>query len=283
MNLKMGNPNDILYFLELAQTLNFSRAAERIGISQPSLTTAIKRLEHTLKVELFNRNKHKVILTRAGKQLLENARQLLQLWEVTKNNCYQSETMVQGSIVLGCHPSIALYFLPTMLPNLLATYPKLEIRLRHDLSRKITEEVIDFRIDIGIVVNPIKHPNLVIKKLQTDKVTYWESTNKTLAAQNATTIICDPDLLQTQWLLKAIKADTFRIITSPSLEVIASLTEAGCGIGILPTSVVKNKKIQPKTNMPVFNDEICLIYRHENRHIKTMQTMVKAIKDAIEA
>ena len=85
------------------------------------------------------------------------------------------------------------------------------------------------------------------------------------------------------WLLKAIKKTDsfFRVITSSSLEVIASLIESGAGIGILPSSVARINKLQPKPNTPVYHDEICLVYRHENRHIKSMQTMVKAIKECV--
>lgn len=284
----IASSNELLYFIELANTLNFSRAAERIGINQSSLSTAIKRLEQSIGTELFIRDKHKVLLTQAGKNLLLHAKQLLQLWDTTKASCLATENEVQGSLILGCHPSIALYLLPRFLPTLLAKYSKLEIQLKHDLSRKIAEGIINLMIDVGIVVNPIKHPDLVIKKLCTDEVTCWYSRAlpKKYLASDEKVIICDPDLRQTQFLLKRIddKGVKYkRIITTNNLEVIANLTVAGVGIGILPGSVVKSLQsttLKQLVGAPVYKDEICLVYRHENRNIKTMQVVMEAIKNS---
>jgi DNA-binding transcriptional LysR family regulator len=284
----IASSNELLYFIELSNTLNFSRASERIGITQSSLSTAIKRLEHSIGTELFIRDKHKVLLTQAGKNLLLHARQLLQLWDTTKASCLAAEDEVQGNLTLGCHASIAIYLLPKFLPALLDKYSKLEIKLKHDLSRKIAEEIINLMIDIGIVVNPIRHPDLIIKKLFNDEVTCWQSSDfikKNIPAEE-TILICDPDLRQTQFLLKQIHDAGIkykRMITSHSLEVIANLTVAGVGIGILPGSVAKvyqSKKLHRLEGAPVYHDEICLVYRHENRNMKAVQVVMQAIKNA---
>src|SRR3990167_3087586 len=286
----MVSPDELIYFIELAQILNFSRASERIGISQPSLSVAIKRLEKAIGTDLFIRRKKGVTLTPAGKRLLSHAKQLLQSWESVKSAALASHYAVQGSISIGCHPSIALFSLPKFLPELLATYPKLEVRLKHDLSRKILENVIDLSVDVGIVVNPIKHPDLVLQKLFDDKVTFWHSTDTQHPHQNLHSgealIICDPELLQTQWLLKRINKLGIkyqRIISSSSLEVIASLTAHGCGVGILPKSVFQSaNKLKKVASSPVYSDEIYLAYRHENREIKAIQEIIRAIKAAYQ-
>lgn len=282
----LASPHDLSYFLELSSTLNFSRASERIGISQPSLSVAIKRLEQGIGTELFIRSKNGVTLTQAGKRLLSHTKQLMQLWESVKTESLASHFEVQGRFTFGCHPSVALHILPAFLPSLLQRYPKLEIQLQHDLSRKMLEGIINLSIDIGIVVNPIRHPDLVIHKLYTDKVTFWQSAKQNVSEQNRQqTIICDPNMAQTEWLLKKIsKATTPRLITSSSLEVIASLTANQSGIGILPTSVANflyPKKLIPISNMPSYQDEICLVYRHENRHIKAIQVIIEAVKSTI--
>ena len=283
----MVSYNELLYFIELAQTLNFTRASERIGITQPSLSTAIKRLERFLNTALFIRNKHQVILTPAGKNLLNHSKQLIQLWDHTKASCLLSQNEIQGNITLGCHFSIALYFLPQFFPQLLKKYSKLEIKLRHDLSRKITEEIINFTIDIGIIVNPIKHPDLIIKKIFDDQMTCWRASSimsQKMVQANNNVIICDPDLAQTQWILKNIDNSVIkfnRFITSNNLEVIASLTAAGSGIGILPARVAKSlysSRLRNITHSPIYNDEICLVYRHENRNIKAIQVVIDEIK-----
>lgn len=277
---------ELEYFLEVSASLNLSRASERLGISQPSLSLAIKRLEQTIGTPLFIRHKHGVTLTQAGKQLFLHARQLLQYWDHTKSRALASQQEVQGYFTLGCHSTIAIYMVSKFLPDLLDKYPKLQVHLKHDISRKITEKIINLSIDIGIVVNPLKHPDLIIKKLCEDEVTFWIGEGKrniqNIYSKEAI-ILCDPDLTQTQTLLK--KAKKFgivsdRIITTHNLEVIASLTANGCGIGILPGRVAQSlypdklKKI-PK---PVYFDEICLIYRNENRNVRAIQAIGNTIK-----
>jgi DNA-binding transcriptional LysR family regulator len=280
--------HELYYFIELAKTLNFSRTAERIGISQPSLSAAIKRLEHSLGVDLFIRSKHHVSLTHAGKKFLLHAIELQQLWDNTKTVCLAAHEEVQGQVVLGCHSSVAMYSLPKFLPSLLKKYPKLELQLKHDLSRKIAEEVISLTIDIGIAVNPIKNPNLIIKKLFEDEFAFWCAAKKSHTGLESltqeATLIGDPDLLQTQYLLKKlhkIGIKTYRMITSSNLETIARLTAAGAGIGILPGLVVQSivpGQLKKLAKTPSYHDEICLVYRHENRNVKAIKVIGEAIK-----
>ena len=284
----LPSAEELEYFLEVCNTLNLSRASERLGISQPSLSLAVKRLEQSVGTQLFVRHKHGVTLTQAGKQLLLQARQLLQHWENTKSEALASHQEVQGYFTLGCHSTIAIYLLSGFLANLLENYPKLEIHLKHDISRKITEQVINLSIDIGIVVNPFKHPDLIIRKLCEDEVTFWvgEGSREIQVIHSTNAIIlCEPNLTQTQTLLKQVKKGsiaTERIMTMNSLEVVANLTANGCGIGILPTRVAKSMypdKLKRITKAPVYSDEICLIYRNENRNIQAIQTIADAIKD----
>jgi DNA-binding transcriptional LysR family regulator len=286
----MASPNDLVYFMEIAHTLNFSHAAKRIGISQPSLSLAIKRLEQTLGTAIFIRGKSGVTLTKAGKRLLSHTKQLLQLWDSVKSESLASHYEVQGNFILGAHPSVALCTLSRFLPTLLIAYPKLEIQLKHDLSRNIAEEIINLSIDIGLVVNPVKHPDLIIHKLYDDKVTFWYGAVKTHNQQIASgeaIFIFDPDLMQVQALLKRIHRQGIkykRVITSNNLEVIADLTANGAGIGILPTRVALStypNKLVPVPKMPSYEDEICLVYRHENRDIKAIQAIVSAIKQGV--
>lgn len=279
---------ELKYFLEISNTLNLSRAAERLGISQPSLSLALMRLEKSIGTLLFIRHKNGVTLTQPGKQLLLHVKKLLQEWESTKSQALSSQQKVQGHFTLGCHSAIAIYGLSGFLANLLEAHPELEIHLKHDISRKITEQVINLSIDIGIVVNPIKHPDLIMQKLCNDEVTLWVGKGKrniqNIHSKHAI-IMCDTELTQTQTLLKKcnkLGLTTNRIMTTDSLEVIAHLTASGCGIGILPTRLAK--VLQPHAlvkipNAPTFSDEIYLIFRNENRPIKAIQSIVHSIKD----
>ena len=288
MTSNIPSPADLTYFVEVARLLNLSRAAESLGISQPSLTMAIRRIEHSIGTDILVRHKRGVSLSVAGKQLLAHTRLLLQQWDTIKSETLASHHNVQGCFTIGCHPSVALYSLPLFMCKLLKSYPKLEIKLEHDLSRRITEQVINLKIDIGIAVNPTRHVDLVIKPLSNDKISLWRGSTEhkihDLHSGEAV-LLCDPDLIQTQAILKKMKKIDMkfsRIISSNNLEVIADLTKNNCGIGILPGNVAIARNLTPIAKSPYYEDEICLLYRGENRDVKAIQVITAAIKSAFE-
>lgn len=270
------NPTDIHYFLVICETQNISRAAERLGISQPSLTMALQRLEKSLELKIVNRSKKGISLTRAGKEFQAKAKVLLEMWENIKLQAKHSENAIQGQFTIGCHPSVGIYALAPRLKKLVDDYPLLEIQLRHDLSRRITEQVISQNIDLGIVINPVPHPDLIIKEIVLDRVCFWSKEKDPKVNQ---ILICDPDLLQSQELLKKIpKNRQFkRTLASSNLELIRELVAQGVGIGIIPTKVVESgsTKLFEQKDYPVFKDRLCLVYRVENKNVASLKIFIQ--------
>ena len=194
------HPWDLRYFQEIAHTSNLSRAAERLGVGQPTLSLALKRLEESLQVKLFLRRNRGLTLTSAGQRLLRESNRLLSDWESIVSETKKSETELVGRYTLGCHPSVAIYALKNVLRDLYVSSPGIEIQLTHGLSRVICERVISGSIDFGIVVNPVKHPDLVIYKLASDEVGFWKVPR---GLDNL--LIYNPELTQSQSLLNKIK------------------------------------------------------------------------------
>lgn len=282
----LASSTELSYFNEVCNTLNFSRAAERLGITQPTLSQAIKRLESHIGTPLFMRIKTGVKLTKAGEQLQLHSHELIRLWDQVKAASLASSHEVQGRIVIGCHPMVAQEYFSTLLPNLLATYPHLEIAFVHDLSRKITEGVINLSIDLGVVVNPIHHLNLILHKIAEDKMGFLCAKEYHYSINKPLTIVCDPSMLQTQALLHQIRhqgIQHYRLLTSNHLEVIASLVAAGTGIGILPFCMSHQSSLfKQMPDFPTYHDDIYLAYRPEKRELKAVKELIKAIKDHIK-
>lgn len=275
------NLNDLHYFIEIARTGNVTQAAVRLGVTQPTLSVAIVRLENSLGEKILLRSKKGVKLTPAGRILLAHAKGLIFDWEKVQSKALASHIETKGVFKIGCHPSVAIYSLPKALASLLQENTELEITLLHDLSRKVLDEIIAVNIDIGIVVNPFRHPDLVIKKVCTDEVKLWHAQG----SYNTDVIIADLDLLQTQSILKKFKKSdlaTKRFIKSSNLEVITALTKAGAGLGLIPTRVAQQESsLQALQGSPIFKDEICLAYRMESRSIKAVQVIADAIQKAM--
>lgn len=281
--------DDIFYFLEVSNTLNISRAAERVGITQPSLSLAIQRLEHNVGAPLLIRSRSGVKLTKAGQRLASQAKTLMVEWERLRSDAIRDQEEAVGRFTVGCHPSVAIYGVVGVLSGLLEKYPGLEIGLSHALSRKITEEVISFKLDIGLVINPVAHPELVIKQLGTDEVGLWVTSDKN-PLQNADSgmgvLAYDPELAQSDFLLRKfakLGLKFSRTITSSNLEVLSAIVASGAAAGILPGRVaaqVKTPKLKLyRQDLPTYADRLCLVYRADNMTSKAGKIVMKAIED----
>ena len=267
--------NDIKYFLTVSETLNITRASEIIGLSQPALSYALKRLENELGGQLLIRLKNGVQLTKFGETFKQNAHRLLYEWEQAQNLANPKSGFIQGSYTFALHPSVALCTLQHFMPQLQTDFPSLDFNFIHGLSREMAEKVIHWEADFGIIVNPIRHPDLVITQLYHDEVGIFYAKN----AENK--LIYDKNLSQTQYILKKMaKQNHFNgVLCSGNLEVVAKLTSLGLGYGLLPTSVARQYKHLIKLkDTPVFKDEICLVYRPEKHRNSVSKKIIETIR-----
>lgn len=277
---------ELSYFYTVAMVENLSKAATQLRISQPALTLAMKRLEASIGTALFIRHKKGVTLSQAGKHLLVHVKPLMQYWDNAKSQTLTYHDEVKGKFTIGCH-STSVMQLTKFLPHLLKTYPKLEINIHHDFSRNISEKIIDLSIDIGIIVNPIKHPDLIITKLYDNEFSFWTiddpEINSSYNAGNAI-LICDPNITPSIKLIQKLKRHKInfsRILSTNSIESAASLTANGCGIGILPSCYAEfifPDILHRLPKSPTHSDEICLVYRSENRNVQAIKVITTAIK-----
>jgi DNA-binding transcriptional LysR family regulator len=283
----MPHASDLQYFVEVARRENISRAAQTIGISQPSLSQALQRLEQNIGERLLIRHKKGVLLTRAGEEVHYHAQALLEQWADIKDKALDRIHEVQGEFVIGCHASVARTAGSYFMPQLMQDYPDLSIKFKHDLSRHITEQVIDLKIDVGIVVNPIQHPDLVIVPLAKDYISLWIHGEGEYALQNHKNgkgvIICDPALLQSQSIMKQLSSGKIkygRVIETSDLNVVSELTAHGCGIGVMPESTAQKARapLRRIAAAPSYDDQHCLIYRIENKSVRSIQVIGDAVK-----
>lgn len=278
----MINPTDLKYFIELSKSQHVSLAAERLGVSQPALSHCMKRMELELNLRLFIRSKKGITLTAAGRRLFESAQSLVQQWQEVTLAARNEMLEVSGVIRLGCHTAVAQYTLPRFLPQFLKSNPQVSFQLQHGLSRYINESIISDQLDIGLVVNPTPHPDLVIKEILKDQVTVWQSS----ANLNPDILFLDPSLLQSQSLLKKMSRTQLqfsRKIESSSLEVIAQLVVAGAGCGLLPSRVMRafaGRDVNKLKQAPTFEDRICLVFKPEFRKMKRGQALIECVSEA---
>lgn len=262
----IATPTELSNFVETYQTRHISRAAIRLGITQPTLTQSLQKLEAKVGAKLFHRTKQGVVPTEGGNLLYARAGKLLETWKEVGAHIADSRTELRGNFRVGCHPSVGTFVLPRLFANLGGEAPGIKVTLVHDFSRKVTERVVSYEIELGYVVNPVKHPDLVLKKIGDDRVSFWKRKG---LANIPPRIFADRNLKQVESLLDKSFRREFRgwdVVETSSLEVARELVAAGQGVGVLPGRVAGlagSELAIYRNSLPVFHDEIFLAYRKE--------------------
>ena len=142
------------YFVTLSEVLHFRKAAERLHITQPTLSQQIKTLERDLKAELFERAGHKVQLTQAGKIFREHALRALKEIETASNEIAETDGVLRGSLAIGTYQSFNSYLLPPLLGHFHEMYPGIHVVTRQMPKRELEQCIVDGTLDFGVAYVP---------------------------------------------------------------------------------------------------------------------------------
>jgi DNA-binding transcriptional LysR family regulator len=142
------------YVVAVAETANFTRAAERCHVVQSALSHQIKRLEHELGATLFARTSRRVSLTPAGEAFLPAARQALEAADRAAADAAAAVGEVRGRLSVGVIPTVAAVDVPAALRDLRRRHPQVRVALRTGASDKLTAEVADGQLDVAFLGLP---------------------------------------------------------------------------------------------------------------------------------
>lgn len=257
---------DIYNFVATSDCRTLVEAALKLEISQPALSESIQRLERDLGSKVFYRSRTGISLTPSGKLFLKKSTNAIRALECLSLDEKEEESMFGlHSVTIGCHPIVAQYTLPAALKKLSLDVPHYQFHFVHALSRDIQNKIQRGEVDIGIVVNPVKVPDIVIKKIATDTVSVWGTSHLRGQSVHENTLFCNTELFQTQSILKRLKKKPSRVVHTENLELICRFVAQGLGLGIIPRKVTTlyNLPLEEKTNLAQFKDEICLVHRPE--------------------
>ncbi len=143
------------YFVALANSLNFSEAARRCFVSQPTLSAQIRKLEVTLGVELIERKTAHHMLTPVGQEIAEQARVILHEAQVLEQLAIQARDPFGGALKLGVIPTVAPYLLPCLLAELNKAFPELETCFTEAKTPVLEEQLDDGDLDVAILALPV--------------------------------------------------------------------------------------------------------------------------------
>jgi LysR family hydrogen peroxide-inducible transcriptional activator len=244
------NIRDLNYLVALAEERNFRRAAERCFVSQPTLSTQIKKLEDELNVALFERLPRKVLLTDAGEAVVERARAILQETEDIRQIAKRSVNPETGRLRLGIFPTLAPYLLPHVIPAITARFPELELLLYEHRTEEILEELAQGRLDVGVLAQPVHAPGLAYAPLFDEAFAVALPKQHPLAAK---TVLNSEDLAGHDLLLledgHCLRDQALEVchragagehlgFRATSLETLRQMVAANVGITLLPMLAV---------------------------------------------
>ena len=160
--------HQLTYFVAVAETGSFSRAAERCNIAQPSLSQQIMKLEQELGEPLFDRLPRKVVLTDAGRTLLPRAVSILSDLQDIKHTLNQNVDAGHGLLNVGFIPTIAPFVLPRVIKRFSQEFPNARLTVQEDLTETIVRNLLDGKLDVGITSMPIRHRLIQTEELLTE-------------------------------------------------------------------------------------------------------------------
>ena len=251
------NLRDLQYLVALADQRHFGRAAEACFVSQPTLSTQIKKLEAELGAELLERSPRQVMLTAVGEQVVAHARTVLAEAEAIRGIARHAQDPRAGTLRVGAFPTIAPYLLPHVIPALRHTLPDLELLLVEEKSAVLLDQVRTGRLDAAVLALPVDDDTLHVQPLFREDFVLAVPAGHRLAAPTSAgsdgepiglesladeriLLLTDGHCLRDQalavcQLAGVAEKEGFR---ATSLETLRHMVAAGVGVTLLPTLAV---------------------------------------------
>ena len=246
------NLRDLKYIVEVAREKNFARASAKVFVSQPALSMQIKKLEETLGVEIFERDKQNFLITPVGAEIIKKAEIILQESEEIKMIAKNSKDPHKGEIRIGAFPTVASYFLPNFVKNIHKKFPHLKIFLIEAKSDELIVKLKSGELDFCLLAMPVKDDNLIGEKIFSEKFLLATPKGHPFSKKSKIQIkelknhelmlLEDGHCLRDQALeicsmVKAFENQDFR---ATSLETLRQMVANGTGITLIPEIAVRN-------------------------------------------
>ncbi len=156
---------ELRYIVALSQEGNFSRAAERCSVSQPTLSVAIARLEDELGVQLFERGKGFVSPSPVGQRIVEQAQTALREADKVRQIALYGRDQLEGPLRLGIIHTIGPYLLPQLIHALKVVAPAMPLAIEENMTSNLDEMLRDNAIDVAIIALPFEVPGVLTRAL----------------------------------------------------------------------------------------------------------------------
>ncbi len=282
-------------FVQVAAHHSFSRAAEALQLTQPSITARSQALERELGEKMFERGGRSVRLTDAGTILLPYAERILQMLREAKESVEEVRSVQAGRLRLGSALTISTYVLPRILRTFHSRYPGVEVMVHTGRSEQVLNMLLSDEVQVGLA-HSLVHPDVETVDLYADEVILVANPDHPFAANRQATI----EEVGSQPVILADRGSSYYSLTHglfrqagvvpnvamelDSMEATKRMVEEGLGIALLPRVCLKRELKQGLltevaiTNAPAISRQIALIYRKSRKRVRTVQAFLEVLR-----
>ena len=269
---------ELQYIVAVSRERHFGRAADRVFVTQPALSLAIKKLEDELGVAIFERRKNHVELTPLGEQIVHQAQRVLEEADQIKLLAAQGKNQLVGALRFGVIATVGPYLLPDLIPLLHKRAPGMPLEIEENLTVNLTAMLKSGKLDVIMIALPFEEPGILTQALYDEPFKAVVPADHRLAKRSK----IDSALLSTERVLLPHAGHCFRqqvlescpelsrsdteSLQGNSLETIRQMVASGLGITVMPCSAVtakhQNKRLAVLEFMkPVPERRIALAWR----------------------
>jgi DNA-binding transcriptional LysR family regulator len=275
-------------FLTVATEKSFSRAAERLLRTQPAVSLALQRLEQELGEKLIDRSGKELILTDAGRTVLDYARRFQSLHQELDNSLAELRDNSAGRLTIGANESTSIYLL-RHIERYRELYPKIKVQVRRSLSSKLPNELIDGNLELGVISYDPADERLKSKVIYTDSLAFVVSPRHRLASRKTVSI---KELASENFIAHNVVSPYREVVLRefqshrvplrmdvemPTIETIRRLVQNDLGVAFLPRMCVE-QEIEQKILCEVRVKEM-----HVERKIRLIYPTRRALSHAAKA
>ncbi|MGD2128257.1 MAG: LysR substrate-binding domain-containing protein [Lysobacterales bacterium] len=291
------NLRALQYFVKLADLRHFSKAADACFVSQPTLSTQIKKLEEELGVQLVERSPKQIMLTQVGEEIAQRARLVLSDIEQIRAVARRSGDPASGVLRLGLFPTLAPYYLPHVVPSVRKLYPRLRLQLAEEKTEDILRMLHHGELDAALLALPVSGEGLEIEILFKEPFVLALPDDHPLAGRGNITM---DDLQGSELLLleegHCLREHALEVCAlagahervdfhATSMETLRQMVGADVGITLMPVLSVK-PPIAPTPNVvtrrfadPAPSRTIALIWRSSS----ALSAFLRELADSLRA
>tara|TARA_B110000037_G_scaffold22516_1_gene25362 strand:+ start:22693 stop:23631 length:939 start_codon:yes stop_codon:yes gene_type:complete len=288
------------YVLAVAEHQNFTKAAEKCFVTQPTLSMQIQKLEDQLDVQIFDRSKKPIELTEIGQKIVMQSKNIVNEADRINDIVDQQKGFIGGEFKIGIIPTVMPTLLPMFLKTFIKRYPKIKLKIEELTTEEIIQRIKDGHLDAAIAATPLKNEHIKERVLFYEPFVGYIPDNHRLASKEVLDVsdldVNDLLLLEDGHCFrdgvlnlcnakKTKDRDEFQL-QSGSFEMLTKLANEGMGMTLLPYLHTLDLKANEQERLHYFSEpsparEVSLIFHKSELKIQIIDALHKIISGII--